>query len=121
MPFSVSLALPRGYKVSAKENQLASFSPPLSASLFFHSFHLIGMEFDVVMKQFKRNILRLLFITKLGMHSVIIIIIIIIIIVIVVVVVVVMIIIIAFKGGNRDFFFFFFYSLLTAPQIVSNT
>ena len=39
----LSLTLPGGNKVSAKQNVLASFS---------HSFHLIRIKFDVVMKQF---------------------------------------------------------------------
>ena len=45
---SVTLAMPWGHKVSIKQN------------LFSHTFHLIRMKFDVVMKHFKLNILRLL-------------------------------------------------------------
>ena len=48
----VSLTLPGGHKVSPKQNLLASF--------FFHTFQLMRMNFDVVMEQFKLNILRLL-------------------------------------------------------------
>ena len=52
IPFRLSLTLPGGHKVSAKQNQLASFSS--------HTFHLIRLKFDAVMKQFNVNILRLL-------------------------------------------------------------
>ena len=54
IPLSLALTLPGGHKVSAKQNVLASF--------FLHTFHLIRMEFDAVMKHFKMNILRLLLI-----------------------------------------------------------
>ena len=48
---SLTLTLPVGYMVSTKQNLLASLS---------HTFHLIRIEFVVVMKQFKLNMLRLL-------------------------------------------------------------
>ena len=48
---SLTLTLPGGNKVNTKQNLLASFSN------FFHTFHLIRMKSDAVMKQFKLNIL----------------------------------------------------------------
>ena len=54
---SLTLILPGGHKVSAKQNMLASFSP----TFFFFFFYLIRMKFDLVIKQFKLNTLRLLF------------------------------------------------------------
>ena len=47
---SLTLTMPGGHKVSASQNLLAF--------IFSHTFHLIRMEFDIVMKQFKCNILR---------------------------------------------------------------
>ena len=49
-PLSQTLTL-GGHRISTKQNPLACF---------FHTFHLIRMKFDVVMKQFKLNMLRLL-------------------------------------------------------------
>ena len=51
-PISMTLTLPGGHKLSAKQNLSASSSPTLC--------HLIKMIFDMVMKQFKLNTLRLL-------------------------------------------------------------
>ena len=50
IPLLLTLTLPGGHKDSAKQDILASFSRTLL---------LIRMKFDVVMKQFKLNTLRL--------------------------------------------------------------
>ena len=50
LPLSLTLILVRGHEVSAKQNLLA----PFSLTLF------IRMKFDVVMMEFKLDILRLL-------------------------------------------------------------
>ena len=50
IPRSLTLTLPGGHKVSAKQNLLASFS--------LQAFRLIGMKCDEVMEQFSLNILR---------------------------------------------------------------
>ena len=44
-PLSLTLTLPGGHKVSAKQNILASF--------FSHIFQLIGTKFDMTLTQFK--------------------------------------------------------------------
>ena len=51
VPLSMTWVLPGGHMISAKETLLASFS---------RTFHLSRMKFDVVMKQLKLNIVRLL-------------------------------------------------------------
>ena len=51
MPLSLTMTLPGVHKVSAKQKSICF--------IFSHTFHLIKMKFDVVMTQFKTNILRL--------------------------------------------------------------
>ena len=50
MPLSMTLTVPGSHKVSAEQNLLASFC---------HTFQLIRIEFDMVMKQFKLKIVIL--------------------------------------------------------------
>ena len=71
IPLSLTLTWPRGHKVSTNQNL---------GFIFFAHFSLIRMKFDVVMKQFKLNILRLLsndwlkiyfssnYLTKISIH-----------------------------------------------------
>ena len=50
IPFSMTLTLTGGYRVSAEQNLLASCS---------RMFHLMKMKFDVVMKQLNLNVLKI--------------------------------------------------------------
>ena len=54
IPLSLTLTLYEGRKVSTKQNLFIGY-------IFSHTFHLIRLKFDVVMKQFKLNKRRLLF------------------------------------------------------------
>ena len=62
MPLSLTLTLPGGHKVSAKQNLLFLFSH----TFFICTFHLIRMKFDMLIEQLKLNILRLLLNKTLG-------------------------------------------------------
>ena len=58
IPHSVTLTLAKDHKVSAKQHPFASF--------FMHTFLLIRVKLNVVLKQFKLKILVLLFFSEIS-------------------------------------------------------